>query len=451
MWTQPIERHNSQANFYLADRKLAYALNKVPTGVPASVVENVPAGIDTRSLLKTSFTNLAPRLGFAYQAAPSIVIRGGAGIFYADAPFIGASGRLVGNPPFAISNTYATDNITPILSLSSGFPAGAVTGLNFNTVNLVTFAPDLRNGTVYHWSMGAQKQAGQYVFDVNYVGTRAVDLPLGYNVNQPLAGPGSVASRRPIQGFNDISQQVSMGYSRYNALEARAERRYSNGLSLLVSYTFSKSLDNGGEQLIGDLSLRNVNNVDQEYSLSTGDMRHRFVGSVLYNLPFGHGRPVEITNPFLNAVAGGWQVNTIVTVHTGQPFTPTLGVSSANTGAARPSVLRDGNLPSDKRSVQNWFDKTAFFSPAPYLYGNAGRDILFAPGAVNVDFSTFKRFSLARLRESAELEVRGEFFNFFNHPQFGVPNSRVDIAQGASITTLSTPMRQMQFGVKLLF
>jgi hypothetical protein len=451
LWTQPVERHNNQANFYLADRKLAYAFNNVPAGVPASAVENVPLDIDTRSLLKTSHTNFAPRLGFAYQAAPSLVVRGGAGIFYADSPFVGASGRLVANPPYAIANSYATDNITPILGLSTGFPAGAVTAVNFNSTNLVTFAPDLQNGSVYHWSMGAQKQAGQYVFDVNYVGTRAVKLPLGYNANQALAGPGSVASRRPYQGFNDITQQISMGYSRYNALEARAERRYSNGLSLLVSYTYSKSLDNGGEQLVGDLSLRNVNNVDQEYSLSTGDMRHRFVSSVLYDLPFGHGRRFDIANPLLNAVAGGWQVNTIVTVHSGQPFTPLLGVSSANTGAARPSVLRDGNLPSDQRTVQNWFDKTAFYSPAQYLYGDAGRDILIAPGAANVDFSTFKRFSLARLREATELQVRAEFFNFFNHPQFGVPNNRVDIAQGASITTLSTPMRQMQFGVKLLF
>ena len=194
-----------------------------------------------------------------------------------------------------------------------------------------------------------------------------------------------------------------------------------------------------------------MNNVDQEYSLSSGDIRHRFVSSVLYDLPFGHGRRFDIANPVLNAVAGGWQVNTIVTVRSGQPFTPLLGVSSANTGAARPSVLRDGNLPSDQRTVQNWFDKTAFYSPAQYLYGNAGRNILIAPGAANVDFSTFKRFSLARLREATELQVRAEFFNFFNHPQFGVPNNRVDIAQGASITTLSTPMRQMQFGVKLLF
>ncbi len=123
VWTQPVERTDRQANFYLADLKLAFANNNVPTGVPAGYVENVPAGVGSRSLMKTSYTNFAPRLGFAFQAAPSLVLRGGAGVFYADDPFIGASGRLPANPPYAISNSYPTDNISPILYLSSGFPA----------------------------------------------------------------------------------------------------------------------------------------------------------------------------------------------------------------------------------------------------------------------------------------------------------------------------------------
>jgi Carboxypeptidase regulatory-like domain len=451
VWTQPVERTDRQANFYLADLKLAFANNNVPTGVPAGYVENVPAGVGSRSLMKTSYTNFAPRLGFAFQAAPSLVLRGGAGVFYADDPFIGASGRLPANPPYAISNSYPTDNISPILYLSSGFPAGAVTDLNFNTVNMNVFSPDLQNGTVYHWSIGLQKQMGQYVFEGNYVGTRGTGLPLGYNINQAYSGPGSVASRRPYPGFNNITVQEPMGVSSYNALELRAERRYSSGFSLLASYTYSKSLDNGGEQLIGDLNLRNVQNVDWEYSLSAGDMRNRFVTSAIYDLPFGHGRHFAIANPVLDAIAGGWQVNTILTLHSGQPFTPSLGVSSANTGAARPNRIGDGNLPGSQRTIQNWFDKTAFVSPPQYQYGNAGRNILFAPGAANMDFSLFKRFPLARLREGSELQFRAESFNFLNHPQFGMPNSRVDIAQGGSITSLSTPMRQMQLGLKFLF
>ena len=451
VWTQPAERNDLQANFFVADRKLAYAKNKIPAGVPAAYVENVPAGVGDRSLMKTFYNYLAPRLGFAYQAAPSFVVRGGGGVFYADNPFIGASGRLPANPPYAIANTYPTDNITPILYLSTGFPASSVTTIDFNSTNLVTFAPDLQNGKVYHWSLGVQKQISQYVFEANYVGTRATNMPLGYNINQAYAGPGSVASRRPFQGFNNITAQLPMGVSRYNALELRAERRYSSGLSLLASYTFSRSLDNGGEQLIGDLGLRNVEHVDWEYSLSAGDMRHRFVASALYDLPFGHGRRFDVANPVLNAVAGGWQANAIVTARAGQPFTPSLGVSSANTGDARPNRIGNGNLPSDQRSIQVWFDKGAFTTPPQYQYGNAGRNILFAPGAANVDFSVFKRFPLARVKEGTELQFRAESFNLFNHPQFGRPNTRVDIAQGGSITGLSTSMRQMQFGLKLIF
>ena len=451
IWTQPVERTDRQANFFLADQKLAFANNQVPNGVPASAVEKVPAGVGSRSLLKGLSRNLAPRLGFAYQAAPSLVVRGGAGIFYADSPFIGASGRLPANPPYAISNTYATDNITPIIFLSTGFPANAVTSLDFNSANLVSFAPDLRNGTVYHWSLGVQKQLGQYIFESNYVGTRATSLPLGYNINQAYAGPGSVASRRPFPGFNNITAQVPMGVSRYNALESRIERRFTAGFSLLVSYTFSRSLDNGGEQLIGDLGLRNVQNVNWEYSLSSGDIRHRLVSSALYALPFGAGQRFDLHNRVLNQVAGNWQVNTIITVRTGQPFTPSLGVSSANTGDARPSRTGDGSLTAGQRSIYNWFDKTAFTTPPQYQYGNAGRNILFAPGAANADFSIFRRFAIPKAGDKGELQFRAEAFNSLNHPQFGRPNTRVDIAQGGTITSLSTSMRQLQLGLKLLF
>ena len=220
---------------------------------------------------------------------------------------------------------------------------------------------------------------------------------------------------------------------------------------MLVSYTYSKSLDNGGEQLVGDLSLRNVNNVDQEYGLSTGDMRHRFVASVLYDLPFGHGRRFDIVNPVLNAVAGGWQVNTIVTVHSGQPFTPSLGVSSANTGAARPSVLRDGNLPSDQRTVQNWFDKTAFYSPAQYLtampaaifslrraqptWTSAPSRVFHSPRSEKVRSCKFApSFSISSIIRSSEYQTAAW------------TSRRARRSQRSRL-----PMRQMQFGVKLLF
>jgi hypothetical protein len=402
--------------------------------------------------MKTDTNNLAPRVGLAYQAGANTVIRAGAGVFFADQPAIGASARPVANPPFFKSLAYPTDQINPILYLSTGFPTDALAqGVNLSAAGLSSFAVDFKQAYVYHWSFGIQQQVHNYLFDLGYVGTKGNDLPVTYNINQPLAGPGSVASRRRYAGLSDISFTSGLDTSSYNALEARLEHRYSNGMALLASYTFSRLIDIGGESLVGDLSLRNAQDVKAERGLSSADQRHRFVGSLLYDLPVGRGRRVNIANRFVNAVLGNWQINAIVTARTGQPFTPTLGTSTANTGAPRPDRTKDGNLPSDVRSVNNWFDKTAFTAPPLYNYGNAGRNVLIGPGAFNVDGSLFKSFCHSLFGESGQLQFRAETFNTLNHPQFLNPNTRVDIAQGGTITGLSNDMREIQFAIKILF
>ena len=452
LWSQPVERNNLQANFLLDQKKLIFAGNQAPATVPASLIALVPGNIDNRSLLITDTNNVAARLGAAYQLRPSTVIRAGFGTFFADQPFIGASGRLPANPPFNVQNTFTTDNVHPVLTLSGGFPANSLSGtVNPANVTLTAFNPDFKQGYVYHWSGGIQQQFKQYVFEANCVGTKGTQLPLTYNVNQSLAGGTSVAARRPYPGFNNITYTTPMDDTSYNGLEARVERRYSSGFSILGSYTFSKTLDIGGEQLIGDLSLRDVNNVKAEHALSTQDVRHSFVASGVYDLPVGSGRRFSLGNPVLNQVIGNWQLSSIFSLRTGQPFTPQLGVSSANTGNARPNRVADGNLPSDRRSVNNWFDKSAFTVPVQYVYGNAGRNILTGPGAVNLDFSLFKRLSVRKLGEAGEIQFRGELFNALNHPQFSQPNTRIDLAQGGTISSLSNNMRQIQFVLKVIF
>ena len=452
LWTPPVERNNNQANFLPELNQLVYADNNVPPGIPAGIVANVPNYIGSRSLIKPDYNNAAPRVGFAYQATASTVLRAGAGLFYADNPAIGASARLPGNPPFSNSNSFQTNNLTPLLTLSGGFPANTLSrNINLSTAGLSAFAENFPQGNVYHWSFGLQQQVKQYVVEANYVGTKGTDLPLTYNLNQPFAGPGSVASRRPLGGFNDITYTIPMDGSVYHALEARVERRFASGFSLLASYTFSKSIDFGGEQLIGDLSLRDARNVKAERGLSLADQRHRLVASAVYELPLGKGKRFEISNAVLNAVAGNWQINGIFSAFTGQPFTPSNSVSSANTGAARPDRIADGNLPRDQRTVNHWFDTAAFVSPTPYDFGNAGRDILIAPGAANLDFSVFKQFPVTKLGEAGRVQVRGEFFNFLNHPQFGRPNANIDVPQAGTITSLATSMREVQLSVKVLF
>ena len=452
LWTPSVERNNHQANFLPELNQLAYADNNVPPGIPAGIVADVPNYIGSRSLIKPDYNNAAPRVGFAYQATASTVMRAGAGLFYADNPAIGASARLPANPPFFDSNSFQTNNLTPLLTLSGGFPANTLNqNINLSTATLSAFAENFPQAYVYHWSFGLQQQVKQFVVEANYVGTKGTDLPLTYNLNQPFAGPGSVASRRPLAGLNDISYTIPMDGSVYHALEARVERRFASGFSLLASYTFSKSIDFGGEQLIGDLSLRDARNVKAERGLSLADQRHRFVADAIYELPFGKGKHFEISNAVLNAVAGNWQVNGIFSAYTGQPFTPSESVSSANTGAARPDRIADGNLPRDQRTVNHWFDTSAFVSPTPYDFGNAGRDILTAPGAANLDFSVFKQFPIRKLGEAGRVQVRGELFNFLNHPQFGRPNANIDVPQAGTITSLATTMREVQLSVKVLF
>ena len=309
----------------------------------------------------------------------------------------------------------------------------------------------MKQAYVWHWSFGVQQQLGNTILEANYVGTKGNDLAVTYNINTPFAGPGSVASRRPFLGLGTINYTSGMDTSSYNALETRIEHRYSHGLSLLASYTYSKTIDIGGESLIGDLSLRDARNVMAERSLSSADMRHRFVTSAVYDLPFGRGRMVNIDNRVLNAVLGGWQLNGILLIRSGTPFTPALGTSTANTGAARPDRIGNGNLPSDQQSINNWFDKTAFIAATPYNFGNAGRNILIGPGATNLDSSLFKNFRVGWLGEAGEVQFRAEAFNTLNHPQFGLPNARVDIKNGATITSLSNEMREIQFGLKILF
>ena len=452
LWEQPVERHDQQANYLPNLQALVYPDGVDTTGVPPAFVAPRPSALGDRSLMKIDKNNIAPRVGLAYQLTPTTVLRAGGGVFFADSPFVGASGRLVANPPFFRNIAFPTDQITPILFLDSGFPNGALDqNIDISSVNLSSWAADLKQAYVNHWSFGIQKQIKNNVIEANYVGTSGSGLPLGYNINTPYAGPGSVASRRPVRALGNITFQSAMDSSHYDALELRFQRRYSAGLGLLSAYTFSKTVDYGGEQLIGDLSLRDARNVKAEHGLSSGNTRHRWVSSGLYDLPIGTNKRVNIQNPFLAALIGNWQINAIFTIRSGQPFTPSLGTSTANTGAPRPDRIADGNLPGDQRTVNAWFDKGAFVAPAQYNFGNAGRNILIGPGSVNLDASVFKSFPIRWIGEKGSVQFRAEAFNILNHPQFDTPNGRVDIPQGGTITSLSNDMRELQLALKILF
>ncbi len=453
LWTPRFERHDQQGNFISGLNKVIYPNNRTPPGIPGSIITNIPDGVGDRTLVEKDTSNLAPRVGLAYQLTRHTVLRTGWGVFFSSPAFPGVGATPPGNPPFFLDASFPTDQITPNITFASGFPSDAleVRTIDPTTAVFRSFDPRFKLAYVHKWSFGLQQEVGKFLFEANYVGTKGTHLPLFFDINQPIAGPGPVPSRRPVRGFGSISFTTPMGNSAYHAIEAKIERRYANGFSLLISYTHSKVIDNGGEQLIGDLELRDAGNVKAERSLARFDMRNRLVISYLYELPFGSGKRFTISSPVLNALAGNWQINGITTVRNGQPFTPTLGFSTANTGNPRPDRTGDGSFPSSKRTLDNYFDKDAFRPATPFNFGNAGRNILIGPGAVNFDFSIFKRLPVSPLGDRGEVEFRTEFFNLLNHPQFGFPNPRVDISQGGSIRSLATRMREIQAGLKIVF
>jgi hypothetical protein len=366
---------------------------------------------------------------------------------------LGASGRPTANPPYRTAFTYTSDAVHPNLTFATGFPTNAVdpTKLDVTTTTLISFNPNMATPAVYHWSFSLQHQVGLFLIDSNYVGTKGTHLSVQYNINQPYPGAGTVPARSPIQGFNTINFTDSMGNSEYNALQVRIQRRYRNGISLLAAFTWSKSIDLGSGGLVGDLAIRNVLDVGWERGASSASVPRRLVLSYTYALPFGRRQKYKVGNRALGAVVGDWQLNGITTIRDGHPFTVTTNNSSANTGTPRPNRIGDGALPKDKRSIDHWFDTSAFTIPTAYNYGNAGRDIVYGPGAVNFDFSAFKRYSFKKLGDAGQAQLRFEGFNVFNHPQFGKPNSNISNVQVGTITFLTTTMRQLQAGLKIMF
>jgi len=264
--------------------------------------------------------------------------------------------------------------------------------------------------------------------------------------------------KRPFPHFNSITHlSPPWGNSSYHSLNLKAQKRYSNGLNFLMNFTWSKFLDDveGGNELAGSegngythLELRKL---DKSYSGS--DIRLRYVGSTVYELPFGSGRRWKIPNRFLNAVAGDWGVGVIVELRSGPPWGAIEQTNLSNTysAAQRPNLLRDpfirGDRPRAERLLR-FFDTSAFEAPGNGIFGNAPRSEGPGPGYVAFDASIHKRF---RLRENLGLQFRSDFYNLPNVPNFANPaavRGRADFGRIAAISP-GTNGRLIQLGMRL--
>jgi hypothetical protein len=262
-----------------------------------------------------------------------------------------------------------------------------------------------------------------------------------------------VASRAPYPNFGLLVLIDDGANGNYNALSGKLTKRYTRGLTTLVSYTWSKSIDETSGVRTQDsdtLFWQNGNCLRCERGLSSFDNRHRLVFSGLYDLPVGRGKSLNIANPIANAVIGGWQAGSIVTWRSGFPINPSAGVNRANTNinVDRPDATGISQSLSNPSTAQ-WFNTAAFTLQPLYSFGNAGRNTILGPRGFYLDFSAHKEFRLPL--EGHLIQLRWEAFNLLNHPVWGLPNANLSNSQFGRITSTNGAMRQMQFALKYNF
>jgi hypothetical protein len=436
-------------------------------------------GADRHVGMQTRYNDLGPRLGFSYDlnGKGTTVLRAGYGISFFPLPYSG-SDELGQNPPFTVSQSFtANTNLlgsayqnpctannlgsSCVVQINNPFPQGVTVispSITTNTALLnrssaAIISHQMSNPTpnMQTWNLDIERQLGAGLFEIAYAGSHTVHITFAYNPNEVQPGAGSLASRRLIQPLNNISnwvQEDEINSSNYNALQVKYTHRYSHGLTALVAYTYSKSLDYGGSAASGGGSAGNPQTITClkcGYGASGFDQKHRFVTSESYELPFGSGRSY-LQHGVASWLAGGWEVDSIVTVATGNPFTVTLATGVNNGAPSWPNRVGSGRLAHPRQ--WRWFDTTAFVPPPPNTYGNSARSVLYGPGIANVDFSLQRSF---RISESVRLQVRGDAFNAFNHPNFLNPNASIGAATAGVISGTNLDNRDMQLSAKIVF
>jgi hypothetical protein len=413
-------------------------------------------GVGSTAGVSPYYPNFGPRIGFAYQALSHTVIRGGIGLFYNSTGSEAGTNRLFRNPPFGITNSFTQSDIFPGGTVSQGFsplPIVDYSVANSPTGSVFAVDPHFRPSYAEQFNFTLEHQLpAQVVLKTAAIGNLGRHLYNTYNINQGIPGPTAYNTRRPYYSqdpsLGDVSYFVTNGLSEYYAFQATVDKRFSNGISALLAYTWSHDIDDVPLEFGGGSSgpmPQDPRYIRNDRGNSFIDMRHRLTLSYLWALPFGKGQHYMNHGGPADWVLGGWQTNSIITIQSGLPFSPVMNTSTTNGTGSRANVIGPVSYP---HKLQQWFNPAAFGTPAPYTYGNAGRDILFGPGRFNWDMSLFKNFVI---REQMRFEFRAEAFNIFNHPQFGLPNPNIGNAQVGTITSTVGNPRQLQMGLRFQF
>jgi Carboxypeptidase regulatory-like domain/TonB dependent receptor len=471
------------------------------TGLAGLTGGVVFSGVDgnSRRQFSPEWKNFGPRFGFAYQLDTNTAIRAAYGVYFG--PSIRSAFATIGQEGFGSTSTYtgSPNGLTPSVYLSNPFPTGLnlptgisqglLTGIGSSFENPLT--GDNKVGYTQNWDLDIQRQLPYNILiDASYVASRGVHLnksgendwnadqltpaalALGSQLQQSVTNPfygiiqtgveaGKTIPRSyleaPFPQFTAIDlSYLSGGYESYNSFQLKVNKRLSRGLNLLASFTGQKQMDDySGIENVGNITggIQNIYNPQAEYAVSSNDISKSLVISGVYTLPLGRGqqfgrnwsRPVD-------ALLGGWQINGILTEHTGFPLSPTTqNTSNSGSNILRPNLT--GTDPVVHGSVRSrlhgYLNSAAFSQPAPFTFGDAPRTLadVRAPGTHNLDFSVFKNF---QAMEHVNVQFRAEAFNMLNQVVFGIPNMVLSSGQFGVISSQSNTPREIQFALKIL-
>jgi hypothetical protein len=466
------ERFNKQGTYDLARQTLFVPRGQTATLTPALAAIIPISASASRGLVPVDADNFAPRVGLAYKINDHVVIRSSYGIFYAGYESGGWSNPSPGfNPPFSQAQSFqmpcaaSSANPSPgqvdcsipgLRYFFTGFPPNSLS--NPTLPQLFELGPDLRSPYMQQWHLSTEYGLPfNTVLEIAYSGSKGTRLYSFYNANQaaPTPDPNApTAPRRPIPKIdNAIFQLASNGISNYNALQVRVEHRFSRGLSALMTYTYGHSLDNSSSV---NLQSRNFSDFrwskfpSWEYGNSDFDVRHRWVLSYIYELPFGRGRRfgTHMGGP-ANQIFGGWQISGVATLTSGNWFTILDGTSNfANSdGQQRPDTV--GNPNRRPCLPHTLFNTCAFVDPPLGSFGNTGKNTVRGPNFRNWDMSVIKNFTPT---EKTVLQFRAEFFNLLNHTTLSFNNVGTDLASPTfGFPDQARDPRQIQFGLKFYY
>ena len=446
--TQYEDRDGNYANFDLANNRIVvpnFSGGISPAARPAllaalPVVTHDKAGFPSK-LVAGDHNNWAPRFGFAYRVTDSTVLRGGFGIYYGTT-FGDQFLSFPKNPPFVLTERVeAPAGRIPTLTLNNPFPAAGSAPAN---PAFVAFDPNIKMNYVGQYNLTLERQITSSLgLRVTYLGQSFKHTWRAYDANQPREfGPGPIQSRRPLQPFANILYYDSGGSQSSNSLQVGAMKRYASGLLFQAEYQYVRAI--GDDLYTGPQDIRNFR---ADRANLSGIRRQLLTFNYLYDLPFGKGKTFLKSGGVSNLLIGGWQVGGITTLGTGTPFSPTFSAVVQGSPSGRPNVVGEWRVAD--RSIRQWFNPAAFAVPAPFTFGNSGKNVMIGPGLVTVDVSVYKNFLI---KERVNVQFRSEFFNLPNHANFSNPAANISApAQVGRITGTATANRVIQFGLRLTF